>query len=151
MPNSVSIANKKANFLFEIVKKFQAGLILTGSEVKSVKFGRASISEAFCYFRKDQLLVKSMNIAIYEPATYNNHEPTRIRQLLLKKSEITTLQNKVKERGLTIVPLVLYVNERGLVKLDIALAKGKKVFDKRESIKNRDQKRSLDRDMKRRT
>lgn len=141
----VRIANKKAGFLYQILKKYSGGLSLRGTEVKSVRTSKVSINEAFCYFREEELYIKNMNIGEYDYGTYQNHQPTRERKILLKKAELNALSTKVKERGLTIIPLEIWINERGFIKLDIALAQGKKVFDKRNSIKEKDNKRSLDR------
>ncbi len=141
----VRIANKKAGFQFNLLKKYAAAIELKGTEVKAIRMSRVSINEAFCYFKKDELFIKNMNIGEYDYGTYLNHMPNRERKLLLRKSEINQLLAKVKERGLTIIPLELWINDRGFIKLDISLAQGKKVFDKRTSIKDRENKRSLDR------
>lgn len=141
----IRIANKKAGFLYNLVKKYSAGIILRGTEVKAIRMGRVSINEAFCYFRKEELFIKNMNVGEYDFGTYLNHVPNRERKLLLKTSEINQLLSKVKERGLTIVPVELSINERGFVKIEISLAQGKKVFDKRDAIKNKDNKREMDR------
>lgn len=141
----IRIANKKASFLYNLVKKYSAGIMLRGTEVKAVRMGRVSINEAFCYFRKSELYIKNMNVGEYDFGTYLNHIPNRERKLLLKKSEINQLLIKVKERGLTIVPVELSINERGFIKIEISLAQGKKVFDKRDAIKNKDNKREMDR------
>lgn len=141
----VRVSNKKASFLYNLLKKYMTGICLRGTEVKAIRMGKVSINEAFCYFKKDELYVKNMNISEYDFGTYLNHTPNRERKLLLRKSELNQLLNKVKERGLTIVPVELSINERGFVKLEVALAQGKKVFDKRDAIKNRDNKRDLDR------
>lgn len=143
--SNIRIANKKAGFLFNLLKKYSAGLILKGTEVKAIRMGKVSINEAFCYFKKDELYVKNMNVGEYDYGTYLNHIPNRERKLLLRKAEIEQLLTKVKERGLTIVPVELTINERGFVKLEVALAQGKKMFDKRDSIKQRDNKRDMDR------
>ena len=145
---SVSIKNKKASFEFHLIDKFTAGLQLTGTEIKSVREGKANIKESYCVFKKGELFVKGMHIAEYSKGTHYNHEPLRIRKLLLTKRELKRLNNKVKERGLTIVPVEMFISERGFAKLEIALAKGKKVYDKRESIKQRDVKRDLDRNQR---
>ena len=141
----IRIANKKAGFLYNLLKKYSAGIILGGTEVKAIRMGRVSINEAFCYFKKSELFIKNMNVGEYDFGTYLNHTPNRERKLLLKKSEINQLLTKVKERGLTIVPVELSINERGFIKIEISLAQGKKVFDKRDAIKNKDNKREMDR------
>ncbi len=141
----IKIGNKKASFLYNLLKKYSSGIILTGTEVKAMRMGRVSINEAFCYFRQNELYIKNMNIGEYANGTYLNHAPTRERKLLLRKSEIIQLLTKVKEKGYTIVPIELTINERGFIKLEISLAQGKKVFDKRNHIKDKDNKREMDR------
>ncbi|MBK8488699.1 MAG: SsrA-binding protein SmpB [Chitinophagales bacterium] len=144
----VSIRNKRATFEFEIIDSYSAGIVLHGSEIKSIREGKASISEAYCIFKNEELWVKSMHINEYNMATHYQHEPLRMRKLLLSRKELAKLGAKVKERGFTIVPLRLFVNERGFAKLEIALARGKKVHDKRNTIKARDEKRDLDRSLR---
>ena len=141
----IRIANKKAGFLYNLVKKYSAGNILQGTEVKAIRMGRVSINEAFCYFKKSELFIKNMNVGEYDFGTYLNHLPNRERKLLLKKSEINQLLQRVKEKGLTIVPVEVSINERGFIKIEVSLAQGKKVFDKRDAIKNKDNKREMDR------
>ena len=143
--SQIKISNKKASFLYNLLKKYVAGLMLTGTEVKAIRMSKVSINEAFCYFKGNEIYIKNMNVGEYDFGTYLNHSPNRERKLLLKKSEIKQLSAKVKERGYTIVPIELTINERGFIKLEISLAQGKKVFDKRDSIKQRDNKRDLDR------
>lgn len=142
---AIRIPNKKASFQYNLLKKYSAGIELKGTEVKAIRMSKVSINEAFCYFKKDEVFIKNMNVGEYDFGSYLNHNPNRERKLLLKKTEINQLHTKVKERGYTIIPLELWINERGFVKLDIALAQGKKVFDKRTSIKDRENKRSMDR------
>jgi len=137
----VFIKNKNAHFEYIILEKYIAGIVLKGTEIKSIRQGKVSINEAYCTFQNVELYVKNMNISPYEHGTYNNHEPKRDRKLLLTKRELTRLQTKVKESGLTIVPLSLFINEKGLAKIEIALARGKKAYDKRETIKQRDEER----------
>ncbi|RMD74589.1 MAG: SsrA-binding protein SmpB [Bacteroidetes bacterium] len=141
----IEIVNKRAEFEYHLEEKFEAGIVLTGTEIKSIRQGHVSLTDAYCFFRKGELYVKNMYIKEYEFATHFNHEPRRERKLLLKKSELRKLEKRVKERGFTIVPYRLYINERGYAKLEIALARGKKSFDKRESIKERDVARELGR------
>ena len=141
----IRVANKKTGFLYNLIKKYSTGIILRGTEVKAIRMGKVSINEAFCYFKKSELYVKNMNIGEYDFGTYLNHVPNRERKLLLKKSEINQLLSKVKERGLTIVPVELSINERGYVKLEVSLAQGKKVFDKRDALKTKDNKREMER------
>ncbi len=141
----IEIRNKKASYLYEFVETFIAGIQLTGTEIKSVRAGKANLTDAYCYFRNHELYVKNMHIAEYEYGTYNNHDPVRDRKLLLKRSELDRLEKKVNERGLTIIAVRLFINERGLAKLEIALARGKKKFDRREDIKQRDAQRDIER------
>lgn len=141
----IKIGNKKASFLYNLLKKYSSGIVLTGTEVKAMRMGRVSINEAFCYFRQNELYIKNMNIGEYTNGTYLNHAPTRERKLLLRKSEINQLLTKVKEKGYTIVPIELTINDRGFIKLEISIAQGKKVFDKRNAIKDKDNKRDMDR------
>ena len=144
-PQIINIKNKKASFEYQLLEKFVAGVVLTGSEIKSIREGKVSLQEAFCDFRNNELFVRQMNIAMYKQASYLNHEPTRERKLLLNKRELKKLKKKLDEKGLTIVPIRMFINDRGLAKIEIALGKGKKLYDKRESIKERDQKREIDR------
>ncbi|MBC7383215.1 MAG: SsrA-binding protein [Bacteroidia bacterium] len=139
----INILNKKAGFDFHILQKFTAGLQLTGTEVKSIRSNNASIGEAFCYFIGEELFIKSMNIGTWKQGSYNNHEPFRIRKLLLKKKELFKLRVKAAEKGFAIIPLKLFESERGFLKLEIAIGQGKKSFDKRETIKERDVERNL--------
>ncbi len=141
----INIKNKKASFEFEFLDKFKAGLVLRGSEIKSIREGRVSLTEAYCYFKGEELFIKQMHIAPYTLATHYNHDPVRERKLLLKKQELRKLQNKFSEKGLSIVPVRIFINDRGLAKMEIALAKGKKIHDKRQSIKEKDAKRDLQR------
>ena len=143
--NTIQIKNRKASYEFEFIEKFEAGLVLKGTEIKSLREGKASIQEAYCFLRKDEVFVKGMNISPYSNASFESHEIARERKLLLKKREIEKLKAKSEEKGLTIVPVRLYITQRGLAKLEIALAKGKKLFDKRDDIKKKDQKRELER------
>lgn len=142
---AVSVKNKKAFFEFEILQSYTAGIKLMGSEIKSLRDGKANLADAYCYFEKGELYVKNMHIAEYVFASHYNHEPKRARKLLLKKSELAKLEAKLKEKGLAIIPVHLFINDKGLAKLEIALGRGKKLYDKRESIKKRDTGRELDR------
>ncbi len=141
----MNIKNKKAKFDYEFIDTYEAGIQLTGSEIKSIRGGKASFTDAFCHFTKGELWVKGLHIATYKFASYNSHIETRERKLLLKQRELKKLRRGVEERGYTIVPYQLYINERGWAKLQIALAKGKRQYDKRESIKQRDVQRDIDR------
>lgn len=145
--NKVNIKNKKASFEFEFIDIFIAGMVLTGTEIKSIRDNKASITEAYCTFEKGELFVRNMYIAEYFDGTYNNHPTKRDRKLLLNKQELKKLHSKTKEKGLTIIPIKLFMNEKGLAKLQIALAKGKKTFDKRDSLKEKSVKRDMDRAM----
>ncbi len=137
--------NRRASFDFFFLDEFVAGIQLTGTEIKSVRLNQTSINEAYCLFVNGELVIRNMNIEHYKEGTYNNHEPRRDRKLLLNYTELKKLSTKLKDKGLTIIPTRLFINERGLAKLDIALAKGKKNYDKRESIKQKDIKRQLER------
>ena len=143
--NKINIKNRRASFEFEFIETFVAGIKLSGTEIKSIRDGQASINEAFCTFINDELFIRNMHIAEYSMGTYANHEPKRDRKLLLKKKELEKMQSKMEVQGLTIIPLRLFIADSGFAKLEIALAKGKKIHDKRDSIKDRDVKRDLDR------
>ena len=136
--NNINIKNRKASFEFSFLEKYTAGIQLTGTEIKSIRNGKASIGEAYCVFIKEELWVRNMHIDEYTQGTYYNHAPKRDRKLLLNKSELRKLELKIKDKGLTIIPLALFINSKGFAKLEIALAKGKKLFDKRDDIKKRD-------------
>lgn len=142
---SASISNKKARFNYEIVEEFTAGISLMGSEVKSIRVGKASMQESFVYLKRGELFLKNMHVAVYTQAAHNGHEAVRDRKLLLNKREIEKISKRVKEKGYALVPLKIFINERGLIKVMIGLGKGKKLFDKRDSIKTKEAKRSLDR------
>lgn len=144
----VQIKNRKASHEFEFIEKYIAGIALRGTEIKSIRQMRASLQEAYCAFMKGELYIRKMNISPYFQGSHYNHEPARDRKLLLHKRELRKLHEKVKERGHTIVPVRLFINDRGLVKLEIALAKGKKLHDKREAIKEKDMKREMERSRK---
>lgn len=146
MQKQVNIKNKRAKFEYEILDKYTAGLVLSGTEIKSIRQSKASIAESFCEFNEaGELFIINMTIEEYAFGNYYNHKPKAERKLLLNKRELKKLQKDVQAKGLTIVPLRLFTNDRGLAKLEIALAKGKKLYDKRDSIKDRDTKRQLDR------
>lgn len=143
--NNIRLRNKKATFLYEIVETYTAGIQLLGTEIKSIRGGKASLTESYCAFKEDELFIVNMNISEYDLGGYVNHEPRRDRKLLLNRQELNKLEKKTKERGFTIVPLSLFINSKGLVKVDIALARGKRQFDKRNDLKDKDNKRELDR------
>ncbi|MBQ0769858.1 MAG: SsrA-binding protein SmpB [Bizionia sp.] len=146
MQKKINILNKKAKFQYEILDKYTAGIVLTGTEIKSIRSGKASITESFCEFNdRGELFVVNMTIQEYLFGNYYNHAPKAERKLLLNKKELKKLNKEVQNTGLTIIPLRMFINEKGLAKLTIALAKGKKLYDKRETIKDRDSKRQLDR------
>lgn len=141
---NINIKNRKARFEYEFIDTFIAGLVLRGTEIKSIREGKASLQESYCAFYGDELWVQNMHISAYEEALMN-HDPLRRRKLLLNKRELSKLKTKLDEKGLTIVPYRLFITDRGFAKMEIALAKGKKVHDKRDSIKERDVKREMDR------
>jgi len=144
----IEYRNKKASFKFEFIERFTAGIVLTGTEIKSIRDGKISFTDSYCVFKENELWVTSVHIAEYSLGTCNNHDPKRDRKLLLNRKELNKLQKKVAEKGLTIVPVSLFLNEAGIAKMEIALARGKKLHDKREDIKDRDTKRDLDRTKK---
>ncbi len=146
--NEVNIKNKKARFEYELIDKFTAGIVLNGAEIKSIRLGKASIVEAYCFFKNDELWIRGMHVSPYEPASYNNESPIRDRKLMLNRAEIDKLQKALKNKGLTIVPLRVFLSESGYAKVDIALARGKKIHDKRDDLKEKDDKRAMDRAMK---
>lgn len=148
MSNNINIKNKRASFEYEFLEKFTAGIQLTGTEIKSIRAGKASIVEGYCFIKNGELFIKNMYIAEYEQGSYNNHNPKRDRKLLLNRSELNKLEKKKKDVGLTIVPLKVFINKKGYAKLDIALVKGKKLHDKRHDLKDKDAKRQMDRAMK---
>lgn len=141
----INIKNKKASFEFEFIDTFVAGLMLSGTEIKSVREGKVSLTEAYCYFRRGELFVKQMHIAPYTMATSYNHDPVRERKLLLNKRELDKMESKFAEKGLSIIPVRVFINDRGLAKMEVALARGKKIHDKRQDIRDKDIKRELDR------
>lgn len=146
--NNINIENRRAKFDFAFLEKFVAGMVLTGTEIKSIREGKAGLADSYCYFKNDGLYIKNMHISEYSKGSHFNHEPNRERKLLLNKAEINKLQKKLKDQGLTIVPVRLFISDSGYAKLEIALAKGKKEFDKRESIKKKDTERELQRKLK---
>jgi SsrA-binding protein len=143
--NTINIRNRQAGFEFELLDKYVAGIVLTGTEIKSIREGKVNLQDGYCYLNNGEMFVKGVNITPYAQGTHYNHEATRERKLLLKKSEIKKLEGKVEEKGLTLVPLRLFINDRGFAKMEIAVARGKKLHDKRTSIKEREAKRELDR------
>lgn len=144
----INIRNKRATFDYEILEEWVAGVVLVGTEIKSIRAGKASMSDSFCYFDKGELWIRGVNIAEYDWGTCNNHAPRRDRKLLLTHRELEKLQRTSQDRGLTIVGLRLFLNERGLAKIVIGLARGRKSYDKREYLKENDARREMDKAMK---
>lgn len=145
---TINIKNKRATFDYELIDTYTAGIVLTGTEIKSIRLGKASLVDTFCIFEKNGLWVRNMNISEYFYGSYNNHAARRDRKVLLNKKELKKIERLTKETGYTIVPTRLFINDRGLAKLNIAIAKGKKMYDKRQSLKEKDDKRMMDRMMK---
>ena len=148
MDNNIRISNKRISWEYFLIDKIVAGIQLTGTEIKSIRAGKATLADSFCYFEEGELFVRNMHIAEYAYGTYNNHLAKRDRKLLLNRKELKKMYKKVKEKSMTIVPVVMFINNKGLAKLEIALAKGKHFYDKRESLKEKDHKREIDRQMK---
>ncbi|MEM7103444.1 MAG: SsrA-binding protein SmpB [Bacteroidota bacterium] len=144
-PKAINIVNRKAKHEYSFDQLFEAGIMLKGTEIKAIRAGMANLSDAFCIFREGELFIKSLHISEYLYGTYNNHMPKRERKLLLNKQELRKLYRKVREKGNTIIPYRIYISERGFAKVEIALAKGKREYDKRATIKDRENKRHLDR------
>jgi len=142
---AISIKNKKASFEYFLIEEFEAGIVLTGTEIKSIRDGKANFVDAYCDFEGDELFLKNLHIAEYTYGTYLNHAPKRDRKLLLNRRELKKLRTKSNEKGFTIVPVSLYINEKGIAKVSIALAKGKHFYDKRETLKSKDIKREMER------
>ncbi len=145
---NINVLNKKASYEFSFIDKYVAGLMLTGTEIKSLRLGKANITDGFCVFNGGELIARNLQINEYDKGTHYNHEPKRDRKLLLNKHELKKLEGALKDQGLTIVPLRLFINEKGWAKLEIALAKGKKLFDKRDDIKKKDLQRETARKFK---
>ncbi|MCC8088920.1 MAG: SsrA-binding protein SmpB [Rikenellaceae bacterium] len=141
----ITIKNRRASFDYEILDTYTAGIVLTGTEIKSIRMGKASLVDCFCYFHRGELYVRGMNISEYHWGTYNNHQPKRDRKLLLNRKELVKLQRSMQDNGMTIVGLRLFIGNKGYAKLLIGLARGRKSFDKREYLKEKDAKREMDR------
>lgn len=144
----VSIRNKKASFKYFFIETYTAGIVLTGTEIKSIRLGKASLVDAYCYIVNEEIWVKGMNVSPYFYGSYNNHESKRDRKLLLTKREIRKLDSATKQSGYTIVPVLIFIDGNGRAKVDIALCKGKKEYDKRETLKEKEDRREMDRAMK---
>ena len=145
---NVNIRNKRATFDYEIIEEYIAGIVLVGTEIKSLRLGKASLVDSYCYFERNELWIRNVNIAEYTWGTCNNHVPKRDRKLLLNRKELNKLQRALQDRGLTVVGLRIFLNDRGLAKVAIGLARGRKSYDKREYIKENDAKREMDKAMK---
>ncbi|MFY7829587.1 MAG: SsrA-binding protein SmpB [Flectobacillus sp.] len=143
---SINIKNKRASFEYFFLETYTAGIMLMGTEIKSIRQGKVNLTDAYCVFLNEELFIRQMNISKYSEGTHYNHEPLRDRKLLLTKRELGKLQNKLKDQGLTMVPTRMYISDRGFAKIEIALAKGKKLYDKRETIKEKDVKRNMERE-----
>jgi SsrA-binding protein len=142
---TVNIQNRQARFDYELLDKYVAGIVLSGTEIKSIREGKVNLQDGYCYFNDGELFVKGVNISPYAQGTHYNHEATRERKLLLKRMEIRKLEGKIEEKGLTLLPTRLFINDRGFAKMEIAIGRGKKQHDKRDSMRERDAKRELDR------
>ncbi len=142
---NINIKNKRATFDYEIIEQWTAGIVLTGTEIKSLRLGKASLVDSYCYFSGGELWIRGLNISLYHWGTYNNHQPKRDRKLLLGRKELRKLERASQDVGLTIVALRLFINERGLAKVVIGLARGRKSYDKREYLKEKDAKREIER------
>ncbi|MBO7313665.1 MAG: SsrA-binding protein SmpB [Alistipes sp.] len=145
---NINIRNKRATFDYEILEEYVAGIVLVGTEIKSLRLGKASLVDSYCYFERNELWIRNVNIAEYTWGTCNNHVPKRDRKLLLNRKELNKLQRALQDRGLTVVGLRIFLNDRGLAKVAIGLARGRKSYDKREYIKENDAKREMDKAMK---
>jgi SsrA-binding protein len=144
----VKIKNRKASFNYEFLETEIAGIVLSGTEIKSVSLGQAAFTDSYCFFKDGELWIKNLHISEYKNASFTNHEPKRDRKLLLTKYQLRRFEEKLNEKGLTIVPTLLFTNDKGLIKIEIALAKGKKIKDKKQTILERDIKRDMDREIK---
>ncbi len=148
MQQRINIKNRKARFNYELLDRYTAGIQLGGTEIKSIRAGKASIAESFCEIKEGEVWCVNMHIDEYQYGSYYNHKPKRNRKLLLQKKEIKKMERKLQDKGITMIPLEVFINERGLAKMNIALAKGKKLYDKRESIKTKDINRDLQRNIR---
>tara|TARA_B100000902_G_scaffold221471_1_gene210415 strand:- start:43318 stop:43770 length:453 start_codon:yes stop_codon:yes gene_type:complete len=144
MSIKIKIKNRKASYEYKLIDKYIAGIMLVGTEIKSIRNNQANISDSYCIFIKDELYVKNLHIAEYQNAGNNNHETKRNRKLLLNRKELNKIKSKTNEKGMSIIPTLLFINNKGKAKLEVSLAKGKKTYDKRNSLKEKDQKRQID-------
>ncbi|MEY5047816.1 MAG: SsrA-binding protein SmpB [Bacteroidota bacterium] len=144
----INIKNKKASFEYAFIDTYTAGIVLTGTEIKSIRLNNANINDSYAYVAENEVFVTGMHISRYTEGTWTNHDPLRVRKLLLNKKEIKKISSKLQEVGTTLVPFRLFLSEKGLAKLEFAVAKGKKLYDKREDLKEKDAKRDIDRHMK---
>lgn len=144
----ISIKNRRASFDYSFIEKYTAGIVLVGTEIKSIREGKASLVDSYCYFRNGELYIKSLNVSIYTEGNVYNHEPTRERKLLLSRQELSKLEKKMQDKGLTIIPTLLFTSDSGYAKVEIAVAKGKKNYDKRDDLKTKDLNREMDRKFK---
>jgi len=142
---NIVIKNKKASHDYEFIEKFIAGIVLSGTEIKSIRLGKATLADSYCFFSSGELFIKGMHIAEYWWGNLNNHDPLRERKLLLTSRELKKIERKIKESGLTIIVIKVFINNRGLAKAEIAISKGKKEYDKRETLKRKDASREMDR------
>ena len=143
---NINIKNRKAEYEYFLLTTYTAGIVLSGTEIKSIRAGKANLTDSYCSFINNELWVHNMHISEYANGSYNNHEPKRDRKLLLNRKELNKIASKLNDRGTTVVPVRLWINENGFAKLDIAVARGKKMYDKRESIKEKDQRRAMGQD-----
>lgn len=146
---NITIKNKRATFDYEILETYQAGIVLVGTEIKSLRLGKASLVDCYCYFDRGEMYIRGVNISEYHWGTYNNHQPKRDRKLLLQHKELAKLQRSLQDKGLAVVGLKLFINDHGLAKVIIGLGRGRKNYDKRDYIKEKDAKRDMDRAMRR--
>ena len=141
--NIINIKNRKAEFEYFLSTRYTAGIVLTGTEIKSIRAGKANLTDTYCLFIQNELWVRGLHISEYKEGSYNNHEPKRDRKLLLTKRELRKIQSKLNEKGTTVIPVLLFISENGYAKLEIAVARGKKMYDKRETLKEKEIRRSL--------
>lgn len=146
--STINITNRKAGFNYFITESWEAGIMLTGTEIKAIRQGKANLNDAYCFFKDDELWIKNLHISEYDDGGYSNHAPKRDRKLLLHRHQLRKMQSKLREKGVTIIPVKLYLSDRGFAKLEIGLARGKKLYDKRETIKQAEAKREMGRMMK---